>query len=76
MVFEAGETLPPGLEDASEDEPWWRIMGGPLAKVWAGEIGAQGMKLQFRADTDNPRVLVLEPSGSEVKISLDPMNRS
>jgi hypothetical protein len=75
-VIEGVEEIPPGVEDVSDDEPWWRLIGCPLARVWAGEVGAQGLRLQFRADHENPRIIALEPSGSELQVTLDPMSRS
>ncbi len=71
--LETADEIPSGIEDASEDEPWWRIMGCVLARVTAGEVGAQGLQLQFREDHDNPRVVSLLPSGSEVQVGLDPI---
>lgn len=76
VVIEGKEETPPGLTNASEDDPWWRILGSPLARVSAGDVGALGLRLQFRADTDNPRVVVIKPSGSDVEVSLDAMHRN
>lgn len=75
-VIERVEEMPPGVEDVSEVEPWWRLVGGPLARVWAGEVAAQGLRLQFCADHENPRIIALQPAGSELQLTLDPMNRS
>ena len=71
--LESADEVPSGVELASEDEPWWRVMGSPLARVWAGEIGAQGMRLQFREDADNPRIITLLPSGADVQVRLEPV---
>ena len=68
---ENADDRPDGLEDASEDEPWGRLLGCVLARVCEGEVGAQGMRLQFREDHDNPRVVVLAPSGSDVQVRLE-----
>lgn len=76
VVIEGVEEVPPGAEDVSEEEPWWRVVGCPLARVWAGEVGAQGWRLQFRADHENPRIVSLQPSGSELQVTLDPMSRN
>ncbi|MCP5043945.1 MAG: hypothetical protein GY944_23195 [bacterium] len=73
VYLEGANEVPGDLEVASEDEPWWRLMGSPLTRVWAGEIGAQGLRLQFRADDDTPRIVALIPSGSEVQLSLEPI---
>lgn len=74
--LEPGEQPPGAAELASEDEPWWRLIGDPLTRVSPGEIGALGLRLQFRADHDNPRVVVVVPSGSEVQVSLEPISGS
>ncbi len=76
VVVESVEDIPSGMTNTSEDEPWWRVIGAPLARVWAGEIGAQGLRLQFRADEEHPRIVALVPSGSELQATLDPTSRS
>jgi hypothetical protein len=61
-----------GLEDASEEEPWWRLLGSPLARAWpAGPDGKGGLYLQFRASGQSPRVVALEPRGGSVAIRLE-----
>lgn len=72
-TIEGADEIPAGVVDASEDEPWWRLVGSPLARVWAGDVGAQGMRLQFRTNDENPRFITLQPSGSEVQVILDPV---
>jgi hypothetical protein len=76
VMIESLDEIPPGLETVSEEEPWWRLVGSPLARVGAGEVGAQGLRLQFRADHENPRVIVLQPSASEVQVTLEPSSGS
>lgn len=76
VVIEAVAEIPPGAEVVSEKEPWWRLLGCPLARVGAGDVGAQGLRLQFRADHENPRMIVLQPSGSEIQVTLEPTSRS
>jgi hypothetical protein len=76
LVIEGAEEIPAGVLDASADEPWWRLVGSPLARVSAGEVGAQGLRLQFRADHENPRFITLQPSGSEVQVTLEPVPES
>lgn len=72
-LIESKDAVPKGMIDAVEEEPWWRVLGAPLARVSACERGA---RLQFRADGDNPRVIALEASGDQVSVSLDPLNRN
>ena len=75
-MIEGVDEIPAGAEDVSEEEPWWRLLGAPLARVWDGEVGVHGLRLQFCADDENPRIIVLQPSGSEVQVTLDPTGRS
>jgi len=72
VIVEGVDEIPTGVVDASEDEPWWRVVGSPLVRAVAGDVGAQGLRLQFRADNENPRFITLQPSGSEVQVTLDP----
>lgn len=63
-----------GLEDAREEEPWWRVLGSPLVRTWEGGAGHEGrVCLQFRADDQAPRVISLEPNGGSVSIRLEPL---
>jgi hypothetical protein len=71
VAIEGVEDIPSGAEDASEDDPWWRVIGFPLTRVAAGDIGAQGLSIQFRADNENPKIITVRPSGSEVQVSVE-----
>lgn len=72
-LIESKDAVPPGLLDAAEEEPWWRLIGAPLSRLTAIETGA---RLQFRADSDNPRIVALERSNGEVRVTLDAMSRN
>lgn len=66
------DVAPHGLEDAAEEEPWWRVLGSPLARSWpAGPEQEGAVCLQFRADDASPRVVSLEPRGGSVSIRLE-----
>jgi hypothetical protein len=65
------DDVPPGLEDAGEDEPWWRILGSPLARTWPAPGREGAVCLQFRADDQSPRVVSLVPRGGSVAIRLE-----
>lgn len=58
---DSGDAVPGGLEDACEEEPWWRILGDELTRT--SELDGHGVRLQFRADAENPRVVRVEPRG-------------
>jgi hypothetical protein len=80
QVGESG-ALPGKLEPLDEEEPWWRLLGQPLTAAWQGATGeaagAQGagfssvLKLRFREQTENPRIVVLEAAGAAVRVSLE-----
>jgi hypothetical protein len=82
-VTQVGESgaLPGTLEPLDEEEPWWRLLGQPLTAAWQGTTGeaagAQGvgfssvLKLRFREQTENPRIVVLEAAGAAVRVSLE-----
>ncbi len=66
------ERVPDGLSDASEEEPWWRLLGQPIARVWpAGPADEGSVSLQFRADDQNPRIVTLAPRASGVSVRLE-----
>ena len=69
----SSDEAPPGLEEAREEEPWWRVLGSPLARTWEGGADRPAkLCLQFRADDQSPRVISLEPEGGSVAIRLEP----
>ena len=68
------DEAPPGVEDARQEEPWWRVLGSPLACTWEGGAGHEAkLCLQFRADDQSPRVIALEPDGGSISICLEPL---
>ena len=83
LVSHASEraAVPEDLMPLDEEEPWWRLLGQPVSAAWPGGVeegvGARGLnsllilKLRFRAETDNPRVLMLEAAGRSVRVSLE-----
>jgi hypothetical protein len=69
---ESADQLPDTLEDASEEEPWWRVLGSPLARAWpAGPDHPGAVCIQFRGDDQNPRIVTLQPRGAAVAIRLE-----
>lgn len=65
----AREALVEAPADAMEEEPWWRVLGHPVTRVWE-DAGGRGLCLQFRPDEDNPRVIRLEAEGALVRATL------
>lgn len=73
--------LPGGLENVDDEEPWWRVLGQPVTAVWSGGVeegvGVRGLrslmvlKLRFREETNNPRIVRLEAAGRAVRVSLE-----
>jgi len=78
---ESREALPEGMQLLDEEEPWWRVLGQTLTAAWpAGMEDAVGtqragpllaLKLRFREESDNPRIVLLESAGSAVRVSLE-----
>jgi len=72
-VAASREDAPGELLLANEEEPWWRVLGSPLVRVSPLSEGvplSQGLRLQFRADDDAPRIIALSPRGSNVSAAL------
>jgi hypothetical protein len=75
------EALPDGLDPLDDAEPWWRLLGQPLTAAWPGGVeegvGARGLgslmvlKLRFREESDNPRIVRIEAAGRAVRVSLE-----
>jgi hypothetical protein len=53
---------------AGEEDPWWMVIGCPLTRVEDRPAG--GVRVQFRADHDNPRRLDVFPRNRGVQASL------
>ena len=68
---EAADKAPAGLTDASEEDPWWRVLGQPLARVWPVGDAGESVCIQFRADDENPRLVTLEARGQAVGVRLE-----
>ena len=65
------DEAPPALTDVSEEEPWWRVLGQPLARAWPVDDAGGSVCIQFRADDQNPRLVSLEARGGAVAIRLE-----
>ena len=68
------------LRSLDEEEPWWRVAGNPLTRTWPGGVGSGAaspsaevdeIRLQFRADEDNPKVISFRYDAGTVQIALD-----
>ena len=74
-------SVPDGLTGLDDEEPWWRLFGQPLSAAWPGGVadgvGARGLgslmmlKLRFREESENSRVVLLETVGRAVRVSLE-----
>ncbi len=77
---ESAEDVPAGLEDLAEEEPWWRVLGNPLCGAWPnapGEAaesptsdGLTSVCLQFREDSENPKLIELRADEPGVRVSI------
>jgi hypothetical protein len=73
--------LPGKLATLDEEDPWWRVLGQPLTAAWPGDADAttgarsteaiRVLKLRFREETENPRVIVLEAEESDLRVRLE-----
>jgi hypothetical protein len=80
-IVEEREALTTGVEPIDEEEPWWRVLGQPLTAAWPGGAdeteGALGsgpllvLKLRFREESENPRIVSLESAGSAIRVALE-----
>ncbi len=64
------EDVAGGLHLLDEEEPWWRVLGSPLCRVWSRR-SPSGVRLQFRPDENNPRFIELMRKGRLVEIEMD-----
>ncbi|MAI27182.1 MAG: hypothetical protein ACJZ7Z_06765 [Myxococcota bacterium] len=65
------------LLSLAEEEPWWRVLGQRATRAWLGSQ-AEGalssdstpdqVRLQFRPDTDNPKVISMEYADGRVQV--------
>lgn len=79
--FAEASELPADLGSLDEEDPWWRLLGNSITAAWPGGVeeglGAQGLgslmvlKLRFREESENPRVVRLEAVGKAVRVSLE-----
>jgi hypothetical protein len=63
------ESVPGGLVDASEDEPWWRLLGCSLAQA-TSQTEATSLRLDFRISDDGLRSLDLVMTGGVIRAKL------
>jgi hypothetical protein len=66
---ESSETSSTALLDASEDEPWWRLLGAPLSAAQGTPDGTQ-LELRFRMGEGRLREAVLRLDAARVDASL------
>jgi hypothetical protein len=59
----------PVFVSASEEDPWWKVMGCSLTGVQVRAGG--GVWMQFRGDQDNPRCFALYPRHGGIEASAD-----
>lgn len=63
-----------------EEEPWWRVAGNSITRAWPGGAGAgegaaagtgdlREVRLQFREDEENPKVISLRYDDGAVRVA-------
>ncbi len=62
-----------------EEEPWWRVIGNPIARAWPGASEAvtasapiDDLRIQFREDGDDPRIVRIRIDRGKVAVALEP----
>jgi hypothetical protein len=77
---ESPDELSGELSALDDEDPWWRIIGNPITRVWPGSTGTgaaagagavEDVRIQFREDQENPKVISLRFEGGEVGVSLE-----
>ena len=63
------ESVPGGLVDASEEEPWWRLLGCSVAVATPGPE-AVSLQLEFRISGGGQRTLDLSLSGGAIRAGI------
>jgi hypothetical protein len=63
------DSIPGGLVDASEDEPWWRLLGCSLADASPASESAS-LRLEFRTSGGGTRRLDLVLTGGTIRADL------
>jgi len=66
------EDVPGGLEDAGENEPWWRLLGNAVCAVESPTPNGESVRLQFRGTEANPRFITLSAVGAAVRVEFEP----
>lgn len=62
--------IPDGALNASEEEPWWRLLGTPLAGAAESEAGTC-LRLDFQLSDAPPRTLALASDGVRLRATLE-----
>ena len=82
-VEDASEVSALRLASLDEEEPWWKVAGNPITRVWPAADGGEGavaadavhgVRLQFRADDENPKVISMVYEGGAVRVGEEPAN--
>ena len=63
------DAMPTGLVSASEEEPWWRLLGAPLARASSDRDGSRA-ELHFRVSGGRLCRLTFERAGALVCVAL------
>jgi hypothetical protein len=67
------------LAPLDEEEPWWRIAGNPITRVWPSEEGSgattgdaevSDLRMQFRGGDQSPRIVFLCYDSGAVRAGL------
>ena len=79
LVEERGD-LPEALLPLEEEEPWWRVVGSAITRAWPATTGAgaaasggevDAVRIQFREDEEDPKVISLSFEGGAVRVTTE-----
>ena len=65
-----GAPLDDSAESLDEADPWWTVLGEPLAGAWAKRDTDRRrvlLELQLRPDGHSPKIIALEPRGPRIR---------
>ncbi len=66
-----------------EEEPWWRVLGNPITRAWpatahaaAAASGGESndVRIQFREDEENPKVICFRFEEGAVRVTTECRN--
>jgi hypothetical protein len=70
LEFGGAAPLAHEAELLDESDPWWTVIGQPLrgaSALFDTDQRRTALELQFRADGENPKIVIIEPRGPRLR---------